>query len=58
VVDDVSPSKLATPKEREGFIERNLDWVSGGIETKFRLGQFENFAAFTTARIEAMTEQA
>ena len=42
VVDDVSPSKLATPKEREDFIERNLDRVSGVIETKFRLGQFDS----------------
>jgi hypothetical protein len=42
VVDDVSPSKLATVKERDDFIERNLDRVSGVIETKFRLGQFDS----------------
>jgi hypothetical protein len=42
VVDDVSPSELATPKEREDFIERNLGRVSGVIETKFRLGQFDS----------------
>jgi hypothetical protein len=42
VVDDVSPSKLATPKEREEFIGRNLERVSGVIETKFRLGQFDS----------------
>jgi hypothetical protein len=40
VVDDISPSTFATAKEREEFIERNLDRVSGVIETKFRLGQF------------------
>ena len=40
VVDDLSPSKLATAKEREDFIERNLDRVSRVIETKFGLGQF------------------
>ena len=42
VVDDISPSTFATAKEREDFIERNLDRVSGVIETKFRLGQFDS----------------
>lgn len=42
VVEDVSPSELATPEEREEFIERNLNRVSGVIETKFRLGQFKS----------------
>jgi hypothetical protein len=41
VVDDVSPSKLATAKEREDFIKRNLDPVSRVIEAKFRAGQFQ-----------------
>jgi hypothetical protein len=42
VVDDISPSTFATAKEREDFIERNLDRVSRVIETKFSLGQFES----------------
>jgi hypothetical protein len=42
VVDDISPSTFATAKEREEFIERNLDRVSKVIETKFRLGQFDS----------------
>jgi hypothetical protein len=42
VVDDISPTTFATAKEREKFIERNLDRVSGVIETKFSLGQFES----------------
>jgi hypothetical protein len=42
VVDDISPSTFATAKEREEFIERNLDRVSRVIETKFGLGQFES----------------
>jgi hypothetical protein len=42
VVDDISPSTFATAKEREEFIERNLDRVSRVIEPKFSLGQFES----------------
>jgi len=42
VIDDISPSTFATAKEREEFIERNLDRVSRVIETKFSLGQFES----------------
>jgi hypothetical protein len=42
VVDDLSPSKLATAEERADFIQRNLDRISGVIETKFRLGQFRS----------------
>jgi hypothetical protein len=42
VVDDLSPSKLATARERDDFIERNLDRVSQVIETKVRLHQFES----------------
>jgi hypothetical protein len=42
VIDDISPSTFATAKEREAFIVRNLGRVSGVIETKFRLGQFES----------------
>jgi hypothetical protein len=41
VVDDVSPSELATAQEREDFIKGNLDPVSRVIETKFRAGQFQ-----------------
>jgi hypothetical protein len=40
VVDDLSPSKLATAEERDDFIERNLDRISRVIETKFLLGHF------------------
>jgi hypothetical protein len=42
VVDDISPSTFATAKEREEFIERNLDRISRVIETKFSLHQFES----------------
>jgi hypothetical protein len=42
VIDDISPSTFATAKEREAFIVRNLGRVSGVIETKFSLGQFES----------------
>jgi hypothetical protein len=38
----LSLSKLATAKEREDFIERNLERVSRVIETKFGLGQFDS----------------
>jgi hypothetical protein len=54
VVDDVSPSELATAKEREDFIERNLDRVSAVIETKFRLGQFESGVHERFIRLETV----
>jgi hypothetical protein len=54
VVDDISPSTFATPKEREDFIERNLDRVSGVIETKFRLGQFDSGVRERFIRLETV----
>jgi hypothetical protein len=54
VVDDISPSTFATAKEREDFIERNLDRVSRVIETKFRLGQFESGVRERFIRLETV----
>jgi hypothetical protein len=65
VVDDVSPSKLATIKEREDFVKRNLDPVSRVIEAKFRAGQFkpgghggnERFIELETAELQGLELQ-
>src|SRR6478736_5508047 len=62
VVDDVSPSKLATAKEREDFIKRNLESVSRVIGTKFHAGQFkpgghggnERFIELETADLQGL----
>jgi hypothetical protein len=42
VVDDISPSRLATAKEREDFIKKNLDLVSEVIEATFRAGRYKS----------------
>jgi hypothetical protein len=65
VVDDVSPSKLATAKEREDFIKRHLDPVSRVIGTKFRAGQLqpgghggnERFIELETADLQGLDLQ-
>jgi hypothetical protein len=65
VVDDVSPSKLATAEEREDFIKRHLDPVSRVIETKFRAGQLkpgghggnERFIELETADLQGLDLQ-
>jgi hypothetical protein len=65
VVDDVSPSKLATAKEREDFIKRHSDPVSRVIGTKFHAGQFkpgghggnERFIELETADLQGLDLQ-
>jgi hypothetical protein len=54
VVDDISPSTFAIAKEREEFIERNLDRISRVIETKFSLGQFESGVRERFIRLETV----